>query len=356
MAKRVLLVDDEQQLRYSLAEFLSRMGFEITPAESGAQALSLLVTNPPDVVVSDIMMDDMDGFELQRRVRALTGHSIPFIFVTAKSDLKDRLEGLRSGADDYVTKPFAPEELGARIEALLNRVEQTRREERRELENLRARLLNEVAAQLRAPVANVVDKLSTVLGERFGANEVEKQRYLRQALEDADGLRQVIEDLAWSSADLDSHATLELQPTRIAPLVRAAAATAARLAETRGVSLTISCGGLLSGVVDGAAMTRALAGLLEAVVAVAPKHSQVQLSATRSSDGGIEFIVADSGASAATSPQADGSTAAANALALAQHIVEGHRGRLTIRSEEGGVCSYLIWIPGRMVRHGGHRE
>ena len=131
-AKRILLVDDEPQLLFSVKEYLRRVGYDVVPAESGPSALDVVIDSPPDLIISDILMEGMDGLEFQKRVNALTGDSIPFIFLTAKGDTRDRVNGLQSGADDYIVKPFEPEELEARVGAVLHRIEQTRQEERQE--------------------------------------------------------------------------------------------------------------------------------------------------------------------------------------------------------------------------------
>jgi CheY-like chemotaxis protein len=359
MPKSILLVDDEPQLLASLAEFMRRQGYAVTAAESGAQALNLLVASPPDLIISDIVMEEMDGFELQRRVNALTAASIPFLFLTAKTDVETRVAGLRGGADDYVTKPFDPRELAARVDAVLHRVEQAKRDERRESEALRARILNELAGQLRISTDGLLEKLNLVLDSRFGDDLVQRQAYLRGALADANTLRQLVADMSWATARASSEPAFRMQVARIAPLVRGAAAAASRASENKGVSLSISCGGLLTGHVDGPAMTRALAGLAAAAIEAAAPGDTVALSAWRAKDGGIEFSIAASGTGAAdarVSAWEDDAQGPTSALALAQQIVEGHHGRLSSVSEGGDVRRIVIWIPGHVVHHGARRE
>jgi DNA-binding response OmpR family regulator len=359
MGKQILLVDDEPQLLYSLTEYFGRMGYDTTPAESGAEALGLLVGNPPDLIVSDIMMEDMDGFELQRRVKTATGDSIPFIFLTAKTDARDRIAGLRGGADDYVTKPFEPDELVARVEAVLHRVEQTRREEKRDLETYSARILDQVAARLCVPAKEVREKLKLIHGDHLDANEVEKQRYLREAIRDAEFLCQLIEDLSWVATDEDGK-TLQISPNRVAPILRAAASSVARLAEQQSLDLSISCGGLLTGNVDAPALTRALASLLESIIELSPQGALIRISALRSNDGGIEFVLTHGPGGAVSREALEQASPGSvpnppDALALARHVVRGHQGRFGVRQEDDGAHSYVIWIPGRVVRHVGKR-
>lgn len=354
MDRSILLVDDEPQLLFSVREFLSRIGYDVTPAESGSQALEKLIESPPDLIVSDIMMEEMDGFEFQRRVSALTADGIPFIFLTAKGDLQDRLDGLQGGADDYVTKPFEPEELAARISSVLSRVQKTRQEERRDVDSLRNRILAEVASRLRAPVTSLMAHMSLLLSERFGQNEAEQERYLKKALDDANTLCGLVNDLSWAASDVSGDLPLKREPVRVAPVVRGAAASAARLAAEKGIDLNLSCGGLLSANIDGAAMTRALSGLLESAVELSPPGTRVRIAAVRAREGGLEFTITDGGCHTESDPEP--SPDVTDALAYARRVVKGHSGRFTTRRDEEGGQSFLIWLPGRVAKHVGRRK
>jgi DNA-binding response OmpR family regulator len=120
--KKILLVDDDKTLQTVLTRYLEKRGYSVTVVTSGIQGLKVFSQDPPDLVVSDVMMPGMDGFEFCRRLRATRpGQLVPFLFLTAKKDLEDRVQGHYMGADDYVTKPFEPAELMAKIESQLER-------------------------------------------------------------------------------------------------------------------------------------------------------------------------------------------------------------------------------------------
>ncbi|UOR15899.1 response regulator [Qipengyuania aquimaris] len=119
----LLLVDDERTLREPLAEYLSGQGFAVREAESAAQARSLLEGDTPDLVLLDIMMPGEDGLSLCRHL--VESRQLPVILLTAKGEAMDRIIGLEIGADDYVTKPFEPRELVARIRSVLRRSERS---------------------------------------------------------------------------------------------------------------------------------------------------------------------------------------------------------------------------------------
>ncbi|NEO84842.1 MAG: response regulator transcription factor [Spirulina sp. SIO3F2] len=120
--KRILIVDDDTQLRESLRDFFLELDYQVEDFTSGSVALQQLQQQPPDLILSDVTMPEMDGWEFCRQVRAIpAGQLIPFIFLSAKDDLKDRVKGHEIGADDYLTKPFAMRELRAKVEAQLER-------------------------------------------------------------------------------------------------------------------------------------------------------------------------------------------------------------------------------------------
>jgi two-component system response regulator MprA len=121
VSMRILVVDDERAVRESLRRALELEGYEIELAEDGRQALDRLESEAqPDAVVLDVLMPGVDGLEVCRTLRS-SGSSVPVLMLTARTQVEDRVEGLDAGADDYLTKPFALEELLARVRALLRR-------------------------------------------------------------------------------------------------------------------------------------------------------------------------------------------------------------------------------------------
>src|SRR5215203_771150 len=117
---RILVVDDEPAVRDSLRRALQLEGYEIQLAGDGAEALDSVRANGPDAIVLDVSMPRLDGLETCRRLRS-EGNALPVLMLTARDEVADRVAGLDAGADDYVVKPFALEELLARLRALLRR-------------------------------------------------------------------------------------------------------------------------------------------------------------------------------------------------------------------------------------------
>lgn len=123
MTEKILIVDDEERIRKLLNMYLVREGYEITEAEDGAEALELALKNDYNCILLDLMMPEMDGIEVAKRLRR--EKSTPIIMLTAKGEENNRVEGFEVGADDYIVKPFSPREVVLRVKAILRRASET---------------------------------------------------------------------------------------------------------------------------------------------------------------------------------------------------------------------------------------
>lgn len=204
MSERLLIIDDEPNVLRAVASILRNEGFEVKTARNGKTALRQIAKSLPDLIVSDIGMPVMDGFELARRLRSAPHFSlIPIVFLTGKIETEDRVEGFRSGIDAYLTKPFNPDELIAVIRGILLRIERThntiarlvgdehsedlaivRDEEftaaewRIAIEIARGRSNKEIAAELGLSVRTVENHVSRILAKKNFSNRVEIARHL----------------------------------------------------------------------------------------------------------------------------------------------------------------------------------
>jgi two-component system, OmpR family, alkaline phosphatase synthesis response regulator PhoP len=122
--ERILIVDDEPNIAQLARLYLEREGYKVESAGDGRSALAAVEKHPPALMVLDIMLPELDGLEVCRRLRA-SGNSLPILMLTARDEDVDKILGLELGADDYLTKPFNPRELVARIKAILRRGERT---------------------------------------------------------------------------------------------------------------------------------------------------------------------------------------------------------------------------------------
>lgn len=117
--KKILIVDDDQHVRYLMKDSLQKEGYQTTEAKDGQDAMAILETEVVDLVIADIMMPNMDGYQLTKTIRR--DFDLPIILLTAKGQLDDKAKGFSVGTDDYVVKPFEPKELLFRVNALLRR-------------------------------------------------------------------------------------------------------------------------------------------------------------------------------------------------------------------------------------------
>lgn len=208
MGKRILVVDDEVKLLKAVAVTLRAEEYDVLTAGNGADALISINRTIPDLIVSDIRMPGMDGFQLAKTLRQnARTDMIPIVFLTAKDERRDRLQSLRSGVDAYLTKPFDPEELIAVISNILSRVDRMSAELARMVRNVSgenhsgqpgdltdadfteaeariARLVadglanKDIAAELNISVRTVEGHISNILAKKSWSNRVEIARHI----------------------------------------------------------------------------------------------------------------------------------------------------------------------------------
>jgi DNA-binding NarL/FixJ family response regulator len=206
MSKRLLVVDDEPNLLRAVAACLKAEDYEVSTARSGHEALMQLANSVPDLIISDIRMPGMDGYKLARQLRGSPRTAlVPIVFLTAKDETADRIEGFRVGVDAYLTKPFEPAELIAVVNAILLRVERTHShiarlvssgnteedaslslqdetltdaENRVAIAVSRGLSNKEIAAELEISVRTVENHISHILDKKGFSNRVEIARYV----------------------------------------------------------------------------------------------------------------------------------------------------------------------------------
>ncbi len=198
MNRRILIIDDDDMLL--IPTILEHAGYTVLTALNGAEGLQLASELRPDLIICDIMMPPPDGFEVRRQLnRDPEVKSIPFIFVTALTGQSDRLQGIESGADDYITKPFNRHELLARVNAVLRRSDLSRQEgiseARTQMERLRHEITKNFTHELRTPLSKIMMSLELMLRDKFGDDEKERQNFLEDALDGAQYLQTLIDDL-----------------------------------------------------------------------------------------------------------------------------------------------------------------
>ena len=228
----ILIIDDEPALLLGLAAKIKRQGYHVVTASDGSEGMQKAKEVMPDLILSEVMMPPPNGFEL-RRLMGQDPHlaSIPFIFLTARSGVEDRVNGIRDGADDYITKPFVTEELFARIEAVLRRVsvarergrEEVRVSAQQDMEKLKREILQNFHHEMRTPLSNIIMPLELIVNNKFEDPE-EQIQFVRTALSSVDRLESLVTDFILLTnidhgdlnrirqpIDIDSHILLPIQ-------------------------------------------------------------------------------------------------------------------------------------------------
>jgi two-component system sensor histidine kinase/response regulator len=198
----ILIIDDEPALRLGLAAKIKRQGYDVVTASDGTEGLQVATAVLPDLILSDVMMPPPNGFELRKLMsQDQKLASIPFIFLTARNGVNDRVNGIRDGADDYIAKPFVVEELLVRIEAVLRRVkvEQERGRDaawesaNQEMAKLKQEILQNFQHEMRTPLANIIMPLELFINNKFSDPE-EQTQFIRSALANVDRLESLVTD------------------------------------------------------------------------------------------------------------------------------------------------------------------
>jgi signal transduction histidine kinase len=299
----ILVIDDEPAIRLGLAATIKRYGYSVITAVNGDDGFLKARQFLPDLILSDVMMPDLNGFEMRQQMSEdpLLA-SIPFIFLTARTANEDRVAGIRNGADDYVTKPFVTEELMARIEAVLRRVEteqergreQVKQAARDEMEKLRRDVLQNFSHELRTPLGNVMMSLDVVVNNKFTTAE-EQREFLRVAHSSADRLETLVADIILLS-DIDQNnlnlmrQTVDMEHHILAPIRRRLVRYVAK-----GLNFAQNIGS--NGVIKAPRreFAHAVVHLVDNAFKFSPDGGTVKLTVTPSENGGVLIMIQDEG-------------------------------------------------------------
>ena len=194
---QILVVDDDQNIRSILTHFFIQEGYDVLEADNGLTALDILKTKKIDLVISDIMMPELNGYELRRRLleeEEWSGFSIPFIFMTTRSEFMDKLQSLNMGVDEYITKPFDKEELLARVKNILLRKEKLDRALEREKLKIMKEVVEEVSQDINNPLTVVEGYLKHLMSETEGLKPTAK-KYLEQAVAGVNKIKSLMGEL-----------------------------------------------------------------------------------------------------------------------------------------------------------------
>ena len=299
----ILIVDDEPALLMGLAATIRRHGYNVITATNGRDGLQKAKEALPDLILSDVMMPPPNGFEL-RKMMSLDADlaSIPFIFLTARSNPEDRVSGIREGADDYITKPFVTEELLARIEAVFRRVktEQARGREQmkaiaeQDMNKLRHEILQNFHHELRTPLSNILMPLELAANNKFSDPE-EQSKFINIALSNADRLESLVTDLILLSNIDQGNLNTIRQPIDVDMHILAPVRKRLDRYKSKELELVTDISELGRITASRREFSHALVHLLDNAFKFSFEKGQVRLAVQPGPNGGVNIMVQDDG-------------------------------------------------------------
>ncbi|NTX36572.1 response regulator [Myxococcus sp. CA033] len=368
-SSRILLVDDNADLRSYVSGLLGRRFPHVETATNGEEALARARVQPPDLILSDVMMPVLDGFGLVRELRAdPRTRAIPIILLSARAGDESTVEGLSSGADDYLVKPFSARELIARVRTQLEMVSVRREVTRKELEkeellesvHLRDEFLSLVSHELRTPVSVLALNIQSLLRslDRQGGQRSPEELLRARALtteKQLQRLTRLVEHLLDVSEFVTGRLELVRQDVDLTATVKAVVDEAREKAARAESTVTLNAPSSIVGRFDPERLHQLVEGLLDnALKFGAGKPVEVTVAPT---EDGVRISVVDHGPGVAPEDHErifgrfERAVSARNhggfglGLWMARHIVEGHEGRIHVTRTEGGGATFTVVLP-----------
>lgn len=299
---RVLVVDDMPANLRLMAGILKVAGYEVETAASGTEALQRLGESAPDVVLLDIMMPELDGFEVCRRIKCDPANAhVPVVMVTALQETADRVNALEAGADDFLTKPVDEVEVVARVKSLVrikrqrDALDQAYRDLQR-TEALRDNLVTMLVHDLRTPLTGILAPLQMLASDDFGQLDAEQRELVEMCTQNSYGLLDLVNQLL----DINRLESGALKPDRrwvdLKTIIDGAVRQVQPLLLARSDTLTTELSPELSRVyADSDLLKRVLVNLLGNAIKFTPMESSIRVTATPLPEGVVSLAVSDNG-------------------------------------------------------------
>jgi signal transduction histidine kinase len=356
---KVLVIDDEEIARISCQRVLKREGIQVAMASSGREGLEMLMREPPDLVLVDLKMPEMDGVEVARRVRNFDPNIVTII-ITGYATIESAVAVMKEGAYDYLPKPFTPDELVIVVRRGLEkrRLDRESRALREEKAAMERNFITMVTHQLRSPMGAIFQYLEVLLSD-IGGELTEMQReMLERARERLEGLLQLINDWLDMSRIQAGEILHRLQPVSLASCVDAAMAGLDFAARQKGVALTVDVASDLPRVqVDPDTFREVLSNLISNAIKYNRPEGYVRVRGEER-DGWMVVDVEDSGYGIeekeipfvfeqfyrGKDKEVRKQEGTGLGLAIVQRIVRAHGGKIEVKSEYGKGSTFSVHV------------
>jgi two-component system, sensor histidine kinase and response regulator len=360
-AARLLIVDDDRINRELLGDLLQAMGYRTLAAASGEAAIATAIAERPDLVILDVMMPGMNGFDVCRALKSdPRTESIPVVFVTALSHTSDRVQAIEVGGDDFLTKPFSQPLLLARIRSLLKLSEANRRVEEalrrtRELERSKDDLMRMIVHDLRSPLGAVMATMEMLLDGDIGALPADHARLLADARERGLDVLGLVEDLLDVARLEDSRLPVSPEPVSVREFLDEVATSWRVRAERHGARIVIGDATPSLVLADRGLLRRIVGNLLGNAV----RHGGAGVTVTLSAGvrgGRVRLTVQDDGPGVPDEAQEEifhrytrlpGPDRSGSGLGLAfcRLATEAQGGRIRLESTSGEGAAFHVELP-----------
>ncbi|HJW83957.1 MAG TPA: ATP-binding protein [Anaerolineae bacterium] len=360
---RILVVEDDEAMAGGISDVLELAGYEVQTAHNGREGLAALDGWSPDLIVSDIMMPEMDGYDLFKGVRARPELiSIPFIYLTAKGQKVDIRQGKTMGAEDYLVKPFDWEDLLVAVKSRLERFQEIRTASETEIATLKNRILNTLSHEFRTPLTYISGYADLLQDKDLPPADL--QHFLKRLQSGSMRLSRLVEDFLFlvSLQAGEAEMAYRLQRDHFAgwsTLVERVLANHADKAAARRVTFSSQVDASIPGTMLHAAFVEsAVSRLVDNAVKFTmnkPGDIHVEVSAR---DGGVQIAVSDEGIGINSEHlptifepfhqidrEKHEQQGAGVGLAIVKGIADMHGGKVEVKSTPGAGSTFMIWLP-----------
>jgi signal transduction histidine kinase len=364
----ILIVDDVPANLKVLADILKSEGYKVRPVPNGTMALQVALKEKPDLILLDIMMPDMDGYEVCRRLKESDMlKDIPVIFISALNDTKDIVKALQCGGVDFITKPFQAEEISARVNTHLKLHQQSVMllEQSKELLQLNAskdKFLSIIAHDLRGPLGGFMGLSEMIADESQLLSPDKKQDMIRILSDSARNIYNLLENLLEWSKMQQGHTAFNPQITELKRLVTDCTKLLFDVSRKKDINITVDVDNDQKVFADFNMFQSVIRNLVSNAIKFTPKGGRVIISADLTENKTLVISVKDTGIGMNgemvdnlfclsvnnSRPGTEGENSTGLGLLLCKEFVERHGGEIWVESEEGNGSRFSFTIPNNL--------